>query len=61
VDAIPLLLTVAAAVRVSGISRSELYRRLGSGELKGKKVGDKTRIRREDLVALVNKLPDYGD
>src|SRR4051812_44035094 len=53
----PLLVTVDEAIRLSGFSRSELYRRLASGELEARKIGRSVRIITESLRRLVASLP----
>lgn len=55
---LPLLLTVPHAVKVSGLSRSELYRRMATGSLPRKKVGRSTYIATKALVRMVNDLPE---
>jgi excisionase family DNA binding protein len=58
---IPLLLSVREAARISGISRSELYRRIESGVLRARLVGGVMRIHRDDLLAMIESLPCVGD
>ncbi len=58
VGALPLLLLFPLAVQVSGLSRSELYRQVGKGKLRRKKVGRSALIVTESLVELVNDLPE---
>ncbi len=53
----PLLLSVRDAVRLSGLSRSEIYRRLGSNEIQARKLGRSTLIEAQGLRALVDSLP----
>jgi hypothetical protein len=55
----PLLLTVADAVRISGFSRSEIYRRLADGRIHGKKMRTRTLVVFESLRAHINGLEDY--
>ena len=40
----PILVTIPEACRISGFSRSELYRRLAAGDLDAVKMGRSTRI-----------------
>ena len=54
----PLLLSVRDAVCLSGLSRSEIYRRLAAGEIKARKAGRSTLIERESLTGLLNGLPE---
>jgi hypothetical protein len=57
---LPLLLTVKMACRLSGLSKSELYRRLNSGDLTGRKVGRSTYIESQDLLRMIRELPRFG-
>ena len=54
----PLVMPVAEAIRFSGLSRSELYRRLAAGDLKAKKSGRKLLILADSLRAHLDSLPD---
>lgn len=58
VKTLPMLLSVKKAIEVSGLSRSEIYRRLSDGTLKRRKVGRSTMIPTASLVAMVNNLPE---
>jgi excisionase family DNA binding protein len=60
VETIPLLLSVREAAEISGISRSELYRRIESGVLRTRLVGGVMRIHRDDLFAMIEALPCVG-
>ena len=60
-DTAPLLLSVREAARVSGISRSELYRRIESGVLRARLIGSVMRIARDDLLEMISLLPCVGD
>jgi excisionase family DNA binding protein len=53
----PLALTIPEAVRVSGLSRSELYRRLADGKVRAVKSGARTLILMESLRAHLASLP----
>ncbi len=53
----PMLLSIADAVRLTSISRSELYRLMGSGRLKAVKRGVRTFIPTEDLRRFLDTLP----
>jgi hypothetical protein len=59
-EALPLLLPIKQAIAVSGLSRTELYNRLGTGELQGKKMRRSTLIETKSLLSLVEKLPRFG-
>lgn len=48
-------LTVAKAVEFSGLTRTELYRRMGNGELPFIKMGKRRLIARNALRALLAK------
>ena len=52
-----LTVTIHEAVRVSGISRSELYRRLGAGDIRAVKSGSRTLILMDSLRAHLASLP----
>ena len=54
----PLTITVNEAVRVSGRSRSEIYRNLASGKIKAKKDGKRTLILFDSLKQSIANLPD---
>lgn len=45
------------AVAATGIGRSTLYELIKSGELKTRKLGALTLIEREELLALIRRLP----
>ena len=59
-DALPLLLPIKTAVAISGLSRTELYNRLGTGELAGKKMRRSTLIETRSLLDMLANLPKYG-
>lgn len=52
-----LALSVADAVRASGLSRSTLYVEMASGRLPHKKAGTRRLILRSDLEAYLRALP----
>ena len=54
----PLTLPIPAAVKWSGLSRSEIYRRLKTGDLRAKKSRSRTLIMVESLRSYVENLPD---
>lgn len=60
VETIPLLLSVREAAEISGISRSELYRRIENGTLSARLVNSVMRIHRDDIVAMIEALPKVG-
>jgi len=53
----PLALPIPDAQRVSGLSRSEIYRRLATGDLCAVKSGSRTLILMASLRAHLNSLP----
>jgi hypothetical protein len=53
----PIALTIPNATRVSGLSRSEIYRRLAAGDLEAVKAGARTLILWQSLEALLKTLP----
>jgi excisionase family DNA binding protein len=53
----PLALTIHEAVRISGLSRSEIYRRLSNGNVKAVKSGSRTLILMDSLRAHLASLP----
>jgi hypothetical protein len=53
----PLALTIHEAVRVSGLSRSELYRRLADGKVRAVKSGARTLVLMDSLRAHLASLP----
>lgn len=57
----PLAYSIPEAVRVSHISRAQLYRYRQAGRLTIRKRGTRSFILREDLQALLRSLPRLGD
>jgi hypothetical protein len=53
----PLTVTIPDAVRLSGLSRSEIYRRLGAGDIQARKSGCRTLIIWDSLKAHLQTLP----
>jgi hypothetical protein len=53
----PLTVTIPEAIRLSGLSRSEVYRRLGSGDIEARKSGCRTLIVWASLRAHIEGLP----
>jgi hypothetical protein len=53
----PLAVTIFDAVRLSGLSRSEIYRRLSSGDIQARKSGCRTLIVWDSLKAHIEALP----
>jgi hypothetical protein len=53
----PLAVPIQTAVILSGLSRSELYRRLGAGDVRAVKAGKRTLILVDSLRALLASLP----
>jgi hypothetical protein len=54
----PLTVTIPDAVRLSGLSRSELYRQLSAGHIRARKSGSRTLILWASLKAHVEALPE---
>ena len=57
VPASPLAFTIAEAARVSGLSRSGLYRHFAAGELKPRRAAGRTLILADDLHRFLADLP----
>jgi excisionase family DNA binding protein len=53
----PLAITIRTATELSGLSRSEIYRRLGAGDLRAVKAGTRTLIPMDSLTRLLADLP----
>jgi hypothetical protein len=53
----PLTVTLHDAVRLSGLSRSEIYRRLSAGDIQARKSGSRTLIVWDSLKAYIEALP----
>ena len=53
----PLAVAIPEAVRLSGLSRSELYRRMGDGRIQAVKAGTRTLVLMESLRAHLESLP----
>jgi len=54
-----LALSIREAVALTSLSRTRLYRLLGSGQIKAVKLGKSTRILRADLEAWLASLPAF--
>ena len=54
---LPLAVTIPDACRISGYSRSELYRRLGVGDLEAVKIGRSTRVLMASIERSLAGLP----
>ena len=57
-ETMPFAATVADAVKLSGINRTELYRLLGEGAIKAKKSGRRTLIMMDSVLEYVQSLPN---
>jgi hypothetical protein len=53
----PALLTIPNAVSYSGLSRSEIYRRLATGDINAVKAGSRTLVSVASLRVYLQKLP----
>lgn len=53
----PLAVGINDAARQSGVGRTLIYRAIGEGELKARKIGRRTVIRVADLAAWIDRLP----
>lgn len=53
----PLTVTIPETIRISGYSRSEVYRRLASGDLEAVKAGRSTRVLMQSIRRSVAALP----
>lgn len=53
----PLAVTIKGAERITGYSRSEIYRRLAAGDIRAVKSGARTLILMDSLRAHVASLP----
>lgn len=53
----PIAYTVPEVLQLIGIGRTKLYEAIGSGDLPARKVGNRTIILREDLLAWLSSLP----
>ena len=53
----PLAVTIAEAQRISGFSRSAIYRDLTDGHLKAVKLGSRTLVLTESIRARLASLP----
>ena len=54
----PLALPIVEATKWSGLSRSEIYRRLKTGDLRAKKNRGRTLIMADSLRSYIENLPD---
>jgi excisionase family DNA binding protein len=55
----PIAVTIAAAVELSGMSRTSIYEALNRGDLKAHKAGRRTLISYASLEAHFGSLPEY--
>ena len=55
----PIAVTIAGAVKASGLSRTTIYDALKRGDLTAFKAGRRTLIRFTDLEAYLSGLPEY--
>jgi len=55
----PITITIADAVKATGISRTSIYEALNRGDLKARKAGRSTLILVADLEAYLDRLPTY--
>jgi len=53
----PLAVTIPEGCRISGLSRSEIYRRLAAGDIRAVKSGTRTLVLMDSLRAHVASLP----
>ena len=53
----PLAVSVTEACRISGLSRSELYRRMAAGQIEARKSGARTLVLVASLKAHLASLP----
>jgi hypothetical protein len=53
----PIFVSIADARVISGLSRSELYRRLAAGSIRAVKGGSRTLIVLESLISHLKSLP----
>ncbi len=55
----PLFYTIEETVKVSGLSRTAIYDALKRGDLKARKSGRRTLLRRTELVDYLDALPAW--
>lgn len=55
--AAPLAVSITHAVKLTGVSRSELYRVLAKGEVRARKAGRRTLIEYVSLREWLDRLP----
>lgn len=53
----PILVPISAAITMSGLSRSELYRRFSAGQIACRKAGRTTLVSVESLKSHLASLP----
>lgn len=56
-NALPILLSIPDACKISGIGRSTMYEWINAGQVSARKAGRKTLIEYASLVEALNKLP----
>ena len=53
----PIMIQISKATRISGLSRTEIYRRIARGQLEAKKAGSRTLITFASLERHLASLP----
>lgn len=53
----PIAVQIPRACELSGLSRSEIYRRLATGDVEARKSGNRTLVIVESLRAHIERLP----
>jgi excisionase family DNA binding protein len=56
----PIMHTINGSLKVSGLSRTRTYKALRDGEITARKLGKRTLIEHESLMAYLKALPVYG-
>lgn len=56
-----LSFSVRDLAAATGLSYNTIYRLLNAGELRGKKVGNRTIVTARDAQRFIDSLPDYQD
>jgi excisionase family DNA binding protein len=53
-------LSISQAAEVSGVGRTKIFEFIGAGTLPARKVGKRTIVLRQDLMAFLENLPRAG-
>lgn len=59
-ETLPIAISIADAVRMSGLGRTSLYAAIAAGKLRTKKSGRRTLVETQALRQFIERLPESG-